>query len=65
VLLCWLALLPIRVAERRTATTWRTINRELGRILCRSKSRHGTSGRVSVFVDEAIEDASALQSTGV
>jgi transposase len=32
VLLCWLALLLIRVAERRTATTWPTINRELGRI---------------------------------
>jgi transposase len=32
VLLCWLALLLIRVAERRTDTTWRTINRELGRI---------------------------------
>ena len=31
-LLCWLALLLIRVAERRTDTTWRTINRELGRI---------------------------------
>ena len=32
VLLCWLALLLIRVAERRTGTTWRTIRNELGRI---------------------------------
>ena len=32
VLLCWLALLLIRVAERRTGQTWRQINRELGRL---------------------------------
>jgi transposase len=32
VLLCWLALLLIRVAERRTGQTWRSINRELSRI---------------------------------
>ncbi|WP_328708896.1 IS1634 family transposase [Microbispora hainanensis] len=32
VLLCWLALLLIRVAERRTGHSWRTINRELSRI---------------------------------
>lgn len=32
VLLCWLALLLIRVAERRTGTTWRTITTELSRI---------------------------------
>ncbi|WP_431955268.1 IS1634 family transposase, partial [Actinacidiphila sp. bgisy167] len=32
VLLCWLALLLIRVAERRTSTTWRTIRNELDRI---------------------------------
>jgi hypothetical protein len=32
VLLCWLALLLIRVAERRTGLTWRTINTELSRI---------------------------------
>ncbi len=31
-LLCWLALLLIRVAERRTGSTWRTINIELGRV---------------------------------
>jgi transposase len=32
ILLCWLALLLIRVAERRTGQTWRTINTELGRL---------------------------------
>ena len=32
VLLCWLALLLIRVAERRTGQTWRRIARELGRL---------------------------------
>jgi transposase len=32
VLLCWLALLLIRVAERRTGSTWRTLNRELARL---------------------------------
>jgi transposase len=32
VLLCWLALLLVRVAERRCATTWRHINTELGRV---------------------------------
>ncbi len=32
VLLCWLALLLIRVAERRTGLTWRRIELELGRL---------------------------------
>jgi hypothetical protein len=32
VLLCWLALLLIRVAERRCDTTWRQIATELGRV---------------------------------
>ena len=32
VLLCWLALLLIRVAERRTGPTWRRIAIELGRV---------------------------------
>jgi len=33
VLLCWLALLLIRVAERRSEQTWRTIRRQTGRIM--------------------------------
>ena len=32
VLLCWLALLLVRVAERQTASTWRRIAAELGRL---------------------------------
>jgi transposase len=32
VLLCWLALLLVRVAERQTGHTWRRINTELGRL---------------------------------
>jgi hypothetical protein len=32
VLLCWLALLLIRVAERRTGRSWPTLARELGRL---------------------------------
>jgi hypothetical protein len=32
VLLCWLALLLVRVAERQTGTTWRRLNTELGRL---------------------------------
>jgi hypothetical protein len=32
VLLCWLALLLVRVAERQAASTWRRINTELGRL---------------------------------
>lgn len=32
VLLCWLALLLVRVAEVRTGETWRTLRRELGRL---------------------------------
>jgi hypothetical protein len=32
VLLCWLALLLVRVAERQTASTWRRVNAELGRL---------------------------------
>jgi transposase len=32
VLICWLALLLVRVAERGSGETWRNINRQLGRI---------------------------------
>jgi transposase len=31
VLLCWLALLLVRVAERQTGQTWRRVNLEVGR----------------------------------
>jgi hypothetical protein len=32
VILCWLALLPARVAENTCGTTWPSLRRELGRI---------------------------------
>ena len=45
VLLCWLALLLIRVAERRTAMTWRRIGLEFGRI--HTVTLTGTAGTVA------------------
>jgi transposase len=44
VLLCWLALLLVRVAERQTTQTWRRINLELGRLHLVTLS--GPAGRV-------------------
>jgi transposase len=44
VLLCWLALLLIRVAERRTNLTWRRIGIELGRV--HAVTLTGTAGSV-------------------
>jgi hypothetical protein len=44
VLLCWLALLLIRVAERRTGLTWRRIGIELGRV--HAVTLTGTAGTV-------------------
>ncbi len=44
VLLCWLALLLIRVAERRTGLTWRRIALELGRV--HAVTLTGTAGSV-------------------
>lgn len=44
VLLCWLALLLIRVAERATGLTWRRIGIELGRI--HAVTLTGTAGSV-------------------
>lgn len=45
VLLCWLALLLIRVAERRTGTTWRSIRAELARI--HQVTLSGPAGRLA------------------
>ena len=44
VLLCWLALLLVRVAERQTGQTWRRINTELGRLYLVTLA--GPAGRV-------------------
>jgi hypothetical protein len=45
VLLCWLALLLIRVAERRTGLTWRRIAIEMGRL--HTVTLTGTAGTVT------------------
>ncbi len=45
VLLCWLALLLIRVAERRTGLTWRRIALEFGRV--HAVTLTGTAGSVT------------------
>jgi transposase len=45
VLICWLALLLIRVAERRSGLSWRNINRQLGRIS--QVTLAGTAGTVT------------------
>jgi transposase len=44
VLLCWLALLLVRVAERRCDTTWRRIATELGRV--HAVTLEGSAGTV-------------------
>ena len=44
VLLCWLGLLLVRVAERRCGTTWRRIATELGRV--HAVTLTGTAGTV-------------------
>jgi transposase len=44
VLLCWLALLLVRVAERRCDTTWRRIATELGRV--HAVTLQGSAGTV-------------------
>jgi transposase len=44
VLLCWLALLLVRVAERRSDTTWRRIATELGRL--HAVTLQGSAGTV-------------------
>lgn len=43
VLLCWLALVLVRVAENETGRTWAKLRQELGRqMLCGYKLEHGT-----------------------
>jgi transposase len=63
VLLCWLALLLIRVAERRTGQTWRTINRELGRLHAITLS--GPAGTVTQTTEPTTEQAGILRACGL
>jgi hypothetical protein len=63
VLLCWLALLLIRVAERRTGTTWRTISNELGRI--HQVTLTGPTGRLQQTTRITDEQARLFKDVGV
>jgi len=63
VLLCWLALLLIRVAERQTAQTWRRINSELGRLHLVTLS--GPTGRVEQTTALTSTQRELLTATGV
>ncbi len=63
VLLCWLALLLIRVAERRTGQTWRTIARELGRLHAITLS--GPAGTVVQTTEPTTAQSSILRVCGL
>jgi transposase len=63
VLLCWLALLLIRVAERRTGMTWRQINRELGRL--HAITLAGPAGTVVQTTEPTTAQAGILRACGL
>ena len=63
VLLCWLALLLIRVAERRTGQTWRQINRELGRLHAITLS--GPAGTIVQNTEPTTAQSGILRACGL
>jgi transposase len=63
VLLCWLALLLVRVAERQSAQTWRRINTELGRLQLVTLS--GPTGRVEQTTTLTSTQRELFTATGV
>jgi hypothetical protein len=63
VLLCWLALLLVRVAERQSAQTWRRINAELGRLQLVTPSR--PTGRVEQTTTLTTTQRELFTATGV
>jgi Transposase DDE domain len=63
VLLCWLALLLVRVAERQTASTWRRINTELGRLHLVTLA--GAAGRVEQTTTLTPAQRELLDATGL
>jgi IS4 transposase len=63
VLLCWLALLLIRVAERRTGQTWRHINRELNRL--HAITLAGPAGTVVQTTEPTTAQSSILRACGL
>jgi hypothetical protein len=63
VLLCWLALLLIRVAERHTGTTWRRINAELNRV--QQVTLAGPAGRLQQSTRISDSQATLFTDCGV
>ncbi len=63
VLLCWLALLLVRVSERRCDTTWRRIATELGRV--HAVTLQGRAGRVVHTTPPSTTAAGFLAACGI
>jgi IS4 transposase len=63
VLLCWLALLLVRVAERQTSSTWRRINTELGRLHLVTLA--GAAGRIEQTTTITPAQREVFTATGV
>src|SRR4051794_24685885 len=63
VLLCWLALLLIRVAERRTGQTWPTLARELGRL--HAVTLTGPTGTVTQTTEPTTAQQGILRACGL
>jgi transposase len=63
VLLCWLALLLVRVAERQTGQTWRRVNTELGRLHLVTLA--GPTGRVEQTTTLTPTQRELLAATGI
>jgi hypothetical protein len=63
VLLCWLALLLIRVAERRTGQTWPHLARELGRI--HAVTLIGPTGAVTQTTELSTAQQGILRACGL
>jgi hypothetical protein len=63
VLLCWLALLLVRVAERQTTSTWRRINTELGRLHLVTLA--GPAGRIEQTTTLTPAQREVFTATGV
>ena len=63
VLLCWLALLLVRVAERRCDTTWRRVATELGRV--HAVTLQGSAGTVIQTTPPSEAAAAFLGACGI
>jgi hypothetical protein len=63
VLLCWLALLLIRVAERRTEQTWPALARELGRL--HAVTLTGPTGTVTQTTELTTAQQAILRACGL